>query len=194
MINEKEVIQTLKTETAKDSALNAVLHMFATRERARDQVTIQALENRMKEEGFAYEHAEYVRILRLLAKLGLGRLDTDPSGKVRALKDVKVTLQSIGLAACGSGATIQTLHRRNRFQRIPIVESAPITAKSPEITLEPANYGHKPRIQPRPAPGEEWMVLCVKLSTGEMFKTYMPKNITKDDAWLIGKSLADLVK
>lgn len=201
MINEKQLIETLKNETAKDPALSAVLHVFASRERARDQVTVSALAQRMTKEGFTYDNAEYVRILRLLAQLGVGRLDTSGTGKVRALKDVKITLQSLGMAGVGNSTSIEKLARRNRFQRIPIIQAAPVTPpptvtiKSPEIKLEPANYGHKPRIQPRPPEGtQEWMVLCVKLSTGEVFKTYIPKGLSKEDATLIGKSLLDMAK
>lgn len=193
MINEKELIQTLAAETSKDPTLNAVLHMFAARDRARAQVTLQALAARMKEEGFSYEDAEYIRVLRLLAKLGVGRLETDSSGRVKALKDVKVTLQSIGLAGLGQLSRIEHLNKRNRFQKVG-VNRPTIVKVSPEIKLEPAYAPHRPRIQPRPAPGEEWMILCVKLSTGEIYKTYVPKNITKDDALLIGKALSDMVK
>ncbi len=70
-----------------------------------------------------------------------------------------------------------------------------MAAKSPEIKLEPAVYTHMPRVQPRPVAGTtEWLVLAVKLSTGEVFKTYVPKNLTNEDAALIGKSLADPTK
>lgn len=197
MINEKQLIETLKLETAKDPVTSAVLHMFAARERAREQVTIPALVNRMKEEGFLYAPGEYGRVLRLLAGLGVGRLDTDSSGKVRALKDVKVTLQSIGMAALGQGTTIDQLAKRNRYQRIPIVTAAPIrptvTATSPEIKLEAAGYGHRPRVQPRPPEGV-WEVLCVPLQNGNTFKTYVPKGLTKADAVLIGKALSDMAK
>lgn len=199
MINEKHLIETLKAEAPKDATLNAVLHMFAARERARAQVTLAALSNRMKEEGFSYDRADYARVLKLLANLGVGRLDTGQNGQVRALKDVKVTLQSIGNVSVGSGTTIEQLSFRNRFQRIPVVEAAPpraptpVTSKSPEIKLELADYGHRPRVQPRPPEGV-WEVLCVPLENGNTFKTYIPKGLTKTDAALIGKALSDMAK
>ncbi len=198
MLNEKQLIETLKTETSKDPVTSAVLHVFAARERARAQVTIPALVARMKEEGFLYAPGEYGKVLKLLASLGVGRLDTDSSGKVRALKDVKVTLQSIGMAALGQATVIEPISTRNKFQRIPVVHAAPIkkppvAISAPIIKSEPPDHGHRPRVQPRPAEGV-WEVLCVPLKSGETFKTYVPKGLTKEDAKLIGQALSDMAK
>lgn len=190
MINEKEVIKTLQDKRSQDPVMDAVLHTFASRQRARNIVTLAALYQRMKEEGFKYDEAEYARVLKMLGELGLGKVDFDSKGRIRSLKDIKVTLQSIGLAAVGQSTTMDQAHRRNRFQKIPIVEAAPV---APKVVLEPANYAPKERVQPRPAPGV-WEVLCVRLADGSTFKTYVPPTLTKADAALIGKALSDMAK
>lgn len=185
MFNQKEVIDTLRIESKSDPVVNAVLTMFGARERARDRVTLHALTQRMKDEGFVYDQASYIKVLKLLAKLGLGKLDIDPAGRVRALREVKVTLQSIGQAAVGQESSIQEWNQRNKFREIPVIEAAPVKKPEP-LTV-------KERVQPRPAPGV-WEVLCVPLDNGSTYKTYMPAGLTVEDAKRIGIALAGMVK
>lgn len=120
-MNTKEMISQLRLEASKNPALNAVLHVFACRQRARSTLDVKVLERRMVKEGFKYASEEYVKILRLLGGVGIGKLDTDPKGRVRALKDIKITFQSLGLAVySGNDNELKTFKQRNKFVKLPI--------------------------------------------------------------------------
>lgn len=115
MSNLNEMVMSLQKEVQQDAAFNAVAHVLALRERARGQLTLRALSQRMKKEKFNYSDAQYAAILKKLAHLGFGRLDTDFKGRVRGLKEIKMTLQSIGAAACGQKVSLSHHRQRNRF-------------------------------------------------------------------------------
>lgn len=116
----KEMVELLKKEAQNNPAANAIFHVFALRQRARNSVSILGLKQSMKSAGFDFTRAEYIKVLRFLATLGIGRLDTDPRGKVRALKDVRITLQSIGESACGSeNIGLKYYKERNKFVDLP---------------------------------------------------------------------------
>lgn len=193
MINEKEVIKALQDQRTKDPVLDAVCTVFAARQRARDRVTMQALRERMKKEGFLYADADYARILKLLGTLGLGRIHADHKGRVIALSDIKVTLQSVGMAAVGQATVMDRHWKRNKFQKIPVIEAAPIRKEPTKVVEKVEETLTLQRVQPRPAPGV-WEVLCVPMRDGSTFKTYVPENLTKEDAVLIGKALAGMAK
>lgn len=114
------VIETLKHDADKDAAFNAVCHVFALRKRARHMVSLRALTKKMEAEGFKYSTEQYASILKRLATLGVGRLETDAKGKVRALRDIKLTLQSIGKAALGERLTVARRNARNVFTQLPV--------------------------------------------------------------------------
>ncbi len=122
-MNQTQVIETLKTEAKKNPAVDAVLHMFALRQRARHTVTLDGLEQRMKLNGFSYESTQYADVLKLLADLGIGKVEKDAKGRVKALKDVGVTLQSIGKAAVDDKGELDKFKKRNRFSALEAREA-----------------------------------------------------------------------
>lgn len=143
-MNQTQVIESLRTDADKLSALKDTLFAFAMRERARHEITLVSLVSRMKKEGFDHSRHDYVEVLKLLAKAGIGRLDLDPKGRVRGLKEVKTTLQSIGAAALGESARLEIAKRRNRFGKFEttLVQTTPpvlVVAPEPkaEIVLNP---------------------------------------------------------
>lgn len=123
----EQIVLALREEASKSQIANDVFTMWAVRERSRNQVTLGALWQRMIKEGFKHAPQDYVPVLRLLAKLGLGTLHTAGKGKVVALKGVTRTLKSIGEAALGHKGNLQMLRIRNRYQDLP----APVTALRP---------------------------------------------------------------
>lgn len=137
------LIDNLKKEAQTNEAFNAVCHMFALRKRARNDVTVEALTRRMEKEGFKYTKEQYVDILKTMSKLGIGKLDSTASGKVRALKDVKMTLQSIGKAAVAT-SDLRTFRKRNRFAAIDIPREH--LAETPKE--EPAKEATKTELPP----------------------------------------------
>jgi hypothetical protein len=115
-MTKSELIQTLQAE-AKNPVANDLFHAWALRKRARHSVALPALVQRMHREGFAHPKEAYVPVLKTLASMGFGKLDVDPKGRIRGLKEVQTTLQSIGKAALGQ-SSLNSFHKRNRFKKL----------------------------------------------------------------------------
>ena len=135
--NPKDVVAQLRERAQKDPVFNAVCTRFAIRERARAQVTIASLRLTMGREGFHYPTAKYESILSFLASLGIGKLQKE-NGKIKALVEVKTTLQSIGAAALNSAQSLQAFSPGNTFEPLPLTTSVKPTQK--DVTL------NKPRL------------------------------------------------
>lgn len=122
-MNKNQVIESLQAQAKTNKVFSDVVHDFALRERARNIVTVQALKQRMKAERFNYSDKEYAETLEILARMGFGTIELDNKGKVKALKDIKVTLQSIGKVAVGADTHLDKNHFRNKFK--PIITEVP---------------------------------------------------------------------
>jgi hypothetical protein len=146
-------IERLTTEAKSNPVWNAVAHVFALRERARSQVTIQALMQKMREEGFNWDRKDYEQVLRLLASVGVGRLVSDSKGRPLALVDIKLTLQSIGKVAAGGSTEVQGFRRKSRFGRLagPMVRRKRRKARATK-TVEVRRPTRQPRPYQTPAP------------------------------------------
>lgn len=115
------VVTQLRVQAATDPVFNAVAHRFAIRERARAQITIASLRATMGKEGFDFPVAKYQAVLSFLASLGVGTLEYSKNKKIKALKNIKTTLQSIGLAAISKTDTLEAFTVANRYQPLPVV-------------------------------------------------------------------------
>jgi hypothetical protein len=113
------IVEKLASEAKVNPVWNAVAHVFALRERARSQVTVSALSQRMKDEGFTYERKDIEDVLKLLSSVGVGKLVKDSEGRIDALVDIKLTLQSIGKVAAGQDMEIHGFRRKAKFSRLP---------------------------------------------------------------------------
>ncbi len=113
------VVAKIRKEASQKPAFNAVFQVFAKRQRARAQVTMHSLTATMKKEGFKYSRDEYAQVLKFLAHLGLGRAEFNRNNKFKALKDIKVTLQSIGLAATAKSEALDKWYSHNKFSSLP---------------------------------------------------------------------------
>lgn len=97
---EKEMIQKLKTETKNNPAATPVFHLLALRERTRSTLTLSALRQRMKEEGFDYTTEQYRELFKVMASVGLGTAVMNRVGTCVGIKDIRVSLAALGKAAC----------------------------------------------------------------------------------------------
>lgn len=131
-LNPKEVVQRLKNEAENNKVFKAVCHLFVNRERTRQQITMPTLRLAMAREGHYYDKEAYIAILKFMASLGLGTLDKDFSGDIRALKDIRFTLQSIGDAALSKGEMLQTFVPAPDFKDLP-KEQTVVPLKSPRV-------------------------------------------------------------
>ena len=113
------IVPALRTEVQTRPIFGDVMALFASRQRARHQVTVRALYYRMAKEGFTYPKHAYATVLERLAALGVGELARDSRGKIRSLKNVRVTLQSLGNAVLQGDNTLRVYKKRNRYQKLP---------------------------------------------------------------------------
>lgn len=90
------MIENLQKEAASNDAFKAVCESFAKRQRSRKVLNMQALYNRMHGEGFNYSRKQYGEALKKLANLGLGRIEINRAGRVKALADIPLKLKTIG--------------------------------------------------------------------------------------------------
>jgi hypothetical protein len=115
------VIEKLRKAASEDRVFNDIFHVFASRQRARRMVSVAALSQRLIKDGFHHSKEESRRFLKFLASLDLGKLERDRRGNIRALRDVTVSLQSIGLVAVATGkpGELKLFNKRNKFQDLP---------------------------------------------------------------------------
>lgn len=99
---DKEVVQKLKTETKSNPAADPFFHLLATRERSRSSITLGALSQRMKEEGFAYTRDQYRGLLKAMSTSGIAVAVVSRKGNITGVKDIKINLADLGKAACES--------------------------------------------------------------------------------------------
>lgn len=168
-MNMKMIVDSLRKEM-NNPASNAVLTVFATRQRARGNINLNSLYHRMVREGFKYQAMDYVPVIRLLAALGFGDLDVDYKGKIRGIKNIKVRLQSIGKAAHGETDTVEGLRFRRRFRDLPAVSG------KVEVT-PPAAVAQTPTSLPTPS-----TTLSLELSVnGKVVHMSLPKDLTSSE-------------
>lgn len=116
---DSKIVTQLRDEVRKNPVFNDVCHVFALRERARQQVTIGSLFSTMKKNGFHHTKEQYKGVIKALAALGFGRLEKDKNNNIVALKNVCITLQSIGRAALGSTGKLEANVPRPKFVDMP---------------------------------------------------------------------------
>lgn len=179
-MNQTDVINRLKQEAASNPAFNAVCHVFALRERARHQVTVQALDYRMRKEGFNFDKSQYANILKILGELGIGRVDHDRNGNVTALRDVKTTLQSIGKSAVSGQVTkLQNYNRRHTFSELAAVAEK-LTGKkmAKRLSLPVAPISDDTRTT---APKVEYPVSLTVVIGGKPVNFRVPTNLSAEE-------------
>lgn len=153
-LNPKQLVEQLRVLAASDKTFNAVAHVFAIRERARGEVTLSNLRLRMAREGFHFKGDELGQVLKKLSELGIGTLYIDSDKRIRSLKNIKVTLQSIGQAAVGKLDKLEKFTPDNHYVALPVEpKAAPpkaAAAPAPKIADQVAKQPlHTPSIMPR---------------------------------------------
>lgn len=130
----KDQTEQLKEAASKSIPFAHTMALFAKRERTRQQVTLSRLKALMIKEGLQYSGQQLMGVLDTLSKLGFGTLYKDSKGHITALKNIKITLQSIGQVALGEqNAKFQKFSEKTDFKEIqsdskpietPIVQKA----------------------------------------------------------------------
>lgn len=123
--NQNGLVDKLRIRANESKVFNVLCHVFALRERTRGQITIQSLSSKMKKEGFNFTKDEYRNELRFLASIGIGTLETSRRGTITALKNIKITLQSIGQAAVDSKNKIKPANFQTVYNKISLTKTPP---------------------------------------------------------------------
>lgn len=176
MTQQEMVVVGLKNEAAANPVARAVFEFWAARERSRRMVTIHALKQKMGKLGLTFTRDQYAEFLKKLAALNLGRIEQNSKGGVVALRDVRITLKSIGQAAIGGADTSISLKMtkvRNRFANLEAVKAAPKDMK--EAAMAAWN-----------APERKLSVKVAVAVKGKVFNIDIPKNASSAD-------IADLI-
>ncbi len=177
-MNQNQVIETLKSEASTNPAFNAVCHVFALRERARHQVTVQALHYRMLKEGFNYPKPKYEEIIKILGSLGFGQVKYNKRAEVIGLYEVKSTLQSIGKAALGGDSKLKSYKQRHKFTDLPL-QSKKVTTKPESVTT---------KSQP---PGRVYPVSLTVMINKKPVNFRIPTNISESEIKDLVETFAD---
>lgn len=184
-----ESLKTLQKQSVEHRVVNDVLHVFAVRKRARSMITIRGLAARMKAEGFE-EHSDddYRKVLKLLAEAGFGKLEMDTKGRVVALKDIRVTLQSIGKAVLNEEVKLKGFTPRTKYEKVPtdsanppVLPQTPASQKKQEITE--ARNGSRTISMP--------LNISFDMGAGKPVVITLPKGLSQDEIALLISQFSD---
>lgn len=135
-LSNSELVVRLKKEAATNKVFNSICYVFAMRERARHQVTASSLRLTLAREGFYFKSEDISKSLKFLSDLGIGKLEINSFGRITALKDVKIALQSIGKSAVsGNTEALKAFKPHNKFSSL--IASAPITQPPTNTIKQP---------------------------------------------------------
>lgn len=101
------IVEALRNEAKTSAAFEATAKVFAARQRTRRQVTLYVLKRKLDVSGFSVSVDDCRNVLAFLSKMGIGALERDVRGKPRMLKEIQVSLQSVGKAALGQADEIE---------------------------------------------------------------------------------------
>ncbi len=162
-------VEKLQQVAGSSPTAQEVFKNMATYERNIKRINIARFKKDLTMAGVQIDRETYIKVLQELQAEGWGRILKGPRGGLIHFEFTKAPIFNVGRLALGE------------------------TEKEPKPKAQVAKPEHvRKRVQPRPTPGKEWLVVCVPLQNGEMFKTHVPQGLTKEDAKRIGRALADL--
>lgn len=92
----EEIVKQLRLAGSTNPLVGLVMKKFADRIRNRNTVTPGAIKLAMSKNDHNYPKVQYAEVLKLLASVGLGKLDLGPRGQIRALNRIPLDLKVIG--------------------------------------------------------------------------------------------------
>lgn len=114
-----DTVSAIRAEAQRNEIFGAICYNFAHRQRTKETLTVRGLKARMEKEGADFRREDYVKAMEFLASLGLGTLKRDNKGRVTALTNMRVTLQSIGQASALQVKDLKNFKRQRRFSKLP---------------------------------------------------------------------------
>lgn len=134
-----KIVEVLKKEAEKNQTFSLIFQALAKRERARHNLTISSLYQRMKKEGSKLNRTDYVDLITILYSYGVGELDYNKRGKVTGLKDIKISIPSLCRAITKTAPELVRIYkRRPTFETIPFKHPS-VTTPSPQDKIDLEN-------------------------------------------------------
>lgn len=118
-LNPEAMTIALQERVKLSETFNAMSQVFSKRERTRQQLVLNSMIAAFKKKGFSFTKQQYKDELAFLASIGIGTLIKGSKGQVRALKDIDITLQSIGRAALSNGSKLSRFEPSPSFSNLP---------------------------------------------------------------------------
>lgn len=125
-----DIVKQLQQRASTEPAFKAVCERFSKRQRARGRVTLRSLYQVMVRDKYQYSKREYEAVLRQLAAMGVGTVENNSRGNLKALGSITMSLQSIGQAALGT-AELKPVKFRKPYKRKIIRDPGPSYRKFP---------------------------------------------------------------
>lgn len=127
------VVEAIREEALANDAFAAICYDFSQRERTRATLTVRGLKARMEKQGADFSIEVYRNAFLFLGKLGLGKVEVDRNDNVKALSNLKVTLQSIGQASGQKTKVLKRFTPATHFEELRkpkvILRKKPFTVK-----------------------------------------------------------------
>jgi hypothetical protein len=127
-------VEQLRKLAQSNPAADAVFHSFAMRKRTRRDLPLKVLNRRMRLVGFKFSREQYAEVLVAMSNLGFGQLYRTTRGKVHGLRNIPVTLQSIGETAFGGKYSLkENREPRAKIEKLAVEPETQETTNSPIV-------------------------------------------------------------
>lgn len=142
----KNIVEMLRSKARGSKTFENVCVVFAVRERARSQITVASLKQTMLKHGYPdFTSAHASDVIEFLSSLNIGIIHKDTKGRVKALINVKYTLQSIGAAALGETPRVEGFNQKRRFIQLP-VKTEKVMEQRKEALIEKSKETYPARV------------------------------------------------
>lgn len=175
-----EIIKNLRDKAKSSKIASDIFTVCAMRERSRASLTIAGLSQRMKAKGYHYDRNEYEQFLAFLGNLGLGDIVTSRTGRVRALRNIHITLKSIGDAAMNNDKFLRPFTVKNKFTPL-MANKPPVLTNIVEAPIEKTNkYRYLKTTPIEKSELSRYIKLIVSVDD-KPWELQVPPNATNDD-------------
>jgi hypothetical protein len=174
-----QLVRRIRTQAQMDVVFDNVCKLFANRQRARQDVTVQTLMLTTKAAGYNYSRDQHVGVLLFLNSVGVGDLERK-NGKVVALRNIKYNLQSLGAAANNNKPappTIDTFKPSYGGGQFKAIIEERAKAASPRMTPPPTSQRDQSRHAPQVQATARTIKLTIDAGNGMPMTMEMPAGV-----------------
>lgn len=180
-----DITAKIKNRAETSKVFNILCHVFALRQRTRRQITIHSLFVTMTKEGFNFTKDDYRKELEFLAEIGIGTLERSKTGVVKALKNIKITLQSIGMTGVGKRPVLQAARLRNLYTQLPETTTVAKQQVKPELPAITPNVVEAKKPKSAPAPQENYEATIAFKVNDKKMVVHLEPNVSPSELFAI---------